>query len=97
MNSGRFDRTLAIILALGAGIMGDEVGLLLTFSDYDSNLTQIFFVGALGFVVLVTLLLTSRKQLERDLPNVRGREWLSLLGVLIIFFPVSFLPTGAWN
>jgi len=35
----RMGRNLAIIFGLGAGLIGDEVGLLLTFGDYTSNLT----------------------------------------------------------
>ncbi len=39
-NRPRLVRTYAIILGLGAGLIGDEVGLLLTFGDYQSSLTQ---------------------------------------------------------
>src|SRR5437899_2664239 len=49
-------RNLAIVFGLGAGLIGDEVGLLLTFGDYTSNITEIFFVAAIAFIILATLL-----------------------------------------
>src|SRR3989441_6257128 len=47
-NRPRLVRTYAIIFGLGAGLIGDEVGLLLTFGDYQSSLTTDFFVGVIG-------------------------------------------------
>src|SRR6266550_4389430 len=52
LNNERMGRNLAIVFGLGAGLIGDEVGLLLTFGDYTSNLTEIFFVAAVGFIIL---------------------------------------------
>src|SRR5439155_3397045 len=44
-NRPRLVRTYAIIFGLGAGLIGDDGGLLLTFGDYLSSLTTDFFVG----------------------------------------------------
>src|SRR5438552_15161190 len=51
-NRPRLVRTYAIIFGLGSGLIGDEVGLLLTFGDYQSSLTTDFFVGVIGFIIL---------------------------------------------
>src|SRR5271157_6543564 len=43
-NRPQFVQVYAIVFGLGAGLVGDEVGLLLTFGDYNSSLTFFFFV-----------------------------------------------------
>src|SRR5271169_1985628 len=40
----RFRKFYAVLFGLGGGLVGDEVGLLLTFGNYDSVLTLYFFV-----------------------------------------------------
>src|SRR5437762_12453828 len=65
LSNERMGRNLAIIFGLGAGLIGDEVGLLLTFGDYTSNFTKIFLVSAIAFIILVTLLSRGRKHIER--------------------------------
>src|SRR5881396_2061409 len=50
-NRARLLRTYALIFGLGAGLIGDEIGLLLTFGNYQSELTTDFFVGVIGFIV----------------------------------------------
>src|SRR5437016_7499972 len=42
----RLYRLYAVLYGLGAGFVGDEVGLLLTFNNYQSELTYLFFVAA---------------------------------------------------
>src|SRR5260370_31742115 len=81
-------RNLAIVFGLGAGLIGDEVGLLLTFGDYTSNLTEIFFVGAIAFITLVTLLSRGREHIEREVINISRRERLTQIGVFIGAFSV---------
>src|SRR5437867_11445754 len=41
-SSDRLLRTYALVFGLGAGLIADEVGLLLTFGDYQSELTSDF-------------------------------------------------------
>src|SRR5437762_10426728 len=45
LSNERMGRNLAIIFGLGAGLIGDEVGLLLTFGDYTSNRSEERRVG----------------------------------------------------
>src|SRR6266540_3309541 len=51
----KFARIYAVVFGVGAGFVGDEVGLLLTFDDYNSELTLDFFVAAIAFVILAVL------------------------------------------
>src|SRR5437899_10179067 len=53
-------RNLAIVFGLGAGLIGDEVVLLLNFGDYTYNLTEILFVVAIASISLVTMLCWAR-------------------------------------
>ena len=98
-NRPRLVRTYAIIFGLGAGLIGDEVGLLLTLGDYQSSLTTDFFVGVVGFIILVSTLVRYRKILRRDVTHTSWNERLiyigiSLAGLSAIFFAVNSLTSG---
>jgi hypothetical protein len=88
---------LAIIFGLGAGLIGDEVGLLLTFGDYTSNLTEIFFVAAIAFIILVTLLSKGRRHIEKEVINISRKERLTQIGVFIGAFSVIFFAVEEWG
>ena len=89
-------RTYAIIFGLGAGLIADEVGLLLTLGDYQSSLTTDFFVGVIGFIILATTLVRYRKIIRKDVTHTSWNERLiyigvSLAGLSAIFFAVNSL------
>ncbi len=97
LNNERMGRNLAIVFGIGAGLIGDEVGLLLTFGDYTSNLTEIFFVAAVGFIILATLLSRGRKHIEKEVVNLSRKERLTQLGVFLGAFSVIFFAVGNWE
>ena len=97
LNNERMGRNLAIVFGLGAGLIGDEVGLLLTLGDYTSNLTEIFFVAAVGFIILATLLSRGRKHIEKEVINLSRKERLTQLGVFIGAFSIIFFAAGNWE
>jgi len=96
LSNERMGRNLAIVFGLGAGLIGDEVGLLLTFGDYTSNLTEIFFVAAIAFIILATLLSRGRKHIEREVINLSRKERLTQVGVFLGAFSVIFFAAGNW-
>jgi FtsH-binding integral membrane protein len=96
LSNERLSRNLAIIFGLGAGLIGDEVGLLLTFGDYTSNLTEIFFVAAIAFVILATLLYKGRVYIQREVINLSREERLTQIGVFLGAFSVIFFAVGNW-
>ncbi len=96
-NDEKFGRTFALIFGFGAGLIGDEIGLLLTFGDYAYELTLTFFVGAIAFVILVTLFLRFRQLLEREVIHVGANEKLTGLGILVAGFSSIFLASGSLN
>jgi hypothetical protein len=97
LSNVRLSRDLAIVFGLGAGLIGDEVGLLLTFGDYTSNLTEIFFVAAIAFIILLTLLSKGRKHIEREAINVSRKERLTQIGVFLGAFSVIFFAVENWE
>ena len=90
-------RNLAIVFGLGAGLIGDEVGLLLTFGDYNSNLTEIFFVAAIAFIILATLLSKGRRHIEKDVINITWRERGTQVGIFLAAFSGLFFASGNWQ
>jgi hypothetical protein len=98
-NRPKLVRTYAIIFGLGAGLIGDEVGLLLTLGDYQSSLTTDFFVGVVGFIILASTRVRYRKIVRRDVTHTSWNERLiyigiSLTGLSAIFFAVNSLTSG---
>src|SRR5713101_7461286 len=98
-NGPRLVRTYAIIFGLGAGLIGDEVGLLLTLGDYQSSLTTDFFVGVIGFIILASTLVRYRKIIRKDVTHTSWNERLiyigiNLAGLSAIFFAVKSITPG---
>ncbi len=98
-SSQRLLRTYALVFGLGTGLIADEVGLLLTFGDYQSELTSDFFVGAVGFIILATIIARYRKVLEKDILHVSWNErliylGLSLAGLSTLFFAFNNIIPG---
>src|SRR5438445_9655685 len=93
-NNVWLSRNLAIVFGLGAGLIGDEVGLLLTFGDYTSNLTEIFFVAAIAFIILATLLSKGRSHIEKEVINLSWKERGTQVGVFLAAFSVIFFASG---
>src|SRR6266516_2332782 len=63
----RLYRLYAVLYVLGAGFVLYEVGLLVTFNNYQSELTYLLFIAANSFVIIETIFLRSRAQLKEEL------------------------------
>ncbi len=87
----RLYRFYALIYGLGAGFVGDEIGLLLTLGNYQSELTYQFFIAAMAFVIIATLLLRYRAQLEAELLKLSVRERVFMIGAYLVGFSVFFI------
>ena len=94
LNDERLDRYWAIVFGLGTGFIGDEVGLLLTFGDYSFRLALMFFVAAVAFIILATLVTRFRAQLEKDVLRVGARQQLSHWGLFLVGFSTLFFAFG---
>src|SRR5437879_8535208 len=83
-NDEKFARVYAVVFGVGAGFVGDEVGLLLTFDNYYSELTFEFLVAALAFLILVALMIRYRRQLLEEVFHLTGAERLTHVGVFVV-------------
>ena len=82
-NHPQFDRVYAIVFGLGAGLVGDEVGLLLTLGNYQSGLTYVFFVSILAFSGIAYLFIRFHEQLKKGVLSLGVGERLVHLGVFV--------------
>ena len=93
-NDERIGRICAIVFGVGAGFIGDEVGLLLTFGDYYSELTTDFFVAAISFILLITLFIRYRKQIEFEVLRGGTPERLTQVGYFLVGFSILAFAFG---
>ena len=82
-NDPRYRRLYTVVFGLGGGLVGDEIGLLLTFGNYDSVLTLYFFVAVVSLGVLGILFGGYRRELEYDVLSLGNGERLVYLGVVV--------------
>jgi hypothetical protein len=99
-NHPAWRRVYAVVFGFGGGLIGDEVGLLLTFGDYYSQLTYVFFIGLICLVTLSLLLARFRADLERDLVGMESGEATVHVGLMIacasaLPFAFGFLLAGS--
>jgi len=85
-NDEKFSRVYAVVFGVGAGFVGDEVGLLLTGDDYYSELTFEFLIAALAFIILVGLMIRYRRQILEEVFQLSRGERLTHVGVFLIGF-----------
>src|SRR2546428_414175 len=85
-NDEKFARVYAVVFGVGAGFVGDEVGLLLTFDDYYSELTFEFLVASVAFLILVALMIRYRKQILEEVFHLSRGERLTHVAVFLIGF-----------
>jgi len=93
-------RVYAVVFGFGGGLIGDEVGLLLTFGNYQSQLTYAFFIGLICFVTLAILLVRFRADLKQDLSEIERGEVTVHVGLVIacasaLPFAFDFLLAGS--
>jgi hypothetical protein len=93
-------RAYAVVFGFGGGLIGDEVGLLLTFGNYHSELTYVFLVVLFCFVALATLLLRFRQDIKRDLLEMEKGEATAHAGLVMtcssaLPFAFGFLLAGS--
>jgi hypothetical protein len=86
----RLDRAYALVYGLGLGLIGDEVGLLLTFGNYYSELTYQIFVGAIGLIILGALAVRFGERLRKDLRGMKRWEVVGLVGLFLAGFSTLF-------
>lgn len=92
-------RIYAIVFGLGGGLLGDEVGLLLTFGDYNSTLTYFVFVMVVAIGCMSILFFGRRDRIRYDVIAIGRGERLAYVGVVIaglsaVAFAAGLIPVG---
>src|SRR5208337_5407712 len=89
-------RIYALVFGLGSGLIGDEVGLLLTFGDYHSELTYVFGVGFIVVALLLLLLTSYRDRLKDDVTGLGTNERVVHIGVIVAGLSVAAFSVSAF-
>jgi hypothetical protein len=85
------ERFAAIIFGVGGGLVGDEIGLLLTFGNYYSELTYTFVIALLAFSFMATLFRRHGKAIVTELYGYSRRHVDLYAGLFLAFISSAFL------
>ena len=85
------ERIAAIIFGVGGGLVGDEIGLLLTFGDYYSELTYTFVIALLAFSFMATLFKRHGKTIVAELYGFSRRHVDLYVGLFLVFVSSAYL------
>lgn len=85
------ERFAAIIFGVGGGLVGDEIGLLLTFGDYYSELTYTFVIALLAFSFMAALFKRHGKTIVTELYGFSRRHIDLYVGLFLAFVSSAFL------
>jgi len=97
-NRPEYDRVYAVFFGLGLGLIGDETGLLLTFGNYQSELTYVVFVAGLGFAIMAILAVRYSTQIRTEVFGLGKGERVAHLGIgvsALAALPLAFNQTVA--
>ncbi len=89
--SERIDRLAAIIFGAGGGLVGDEVGLLLTFGDYWTEVTYTLVVIFLAFASVLILINRYSRTIRIEFSHFAKTNASLYFGVLLAIVSVAFL------
>jgi hypothetical protein len=85
------ERIAAIIFGVGGGLIGDEIGLLVTFGDYYSELTYTFVISVLVFAVMATLFKRHGQVIITELFGFSRLNIDLYVGLFLAFVSSAFL------
>jgi len=85
------ERIAAIIFGVGGGLVGDEIGLLLTFGDYYSELTYTFVISLLAFSFMATLFKRHGRAIAVELYGFSRRHVDLYVGLFLAFVSSAYL------
>jgi hypothetical protein len=85
------DRIAAIIYGAGGGLIVDEVGLLLTFGNYQTGLTYTFFTIFLAFISILSLLYRYWQTILTEFAEFVGNKIGLYIGVFLLAVSIAFI------
>lgn len=87
----RINRIAAILFGAGGGLIGDEVGLLLTFGEYWSEVTYTVIIVFLGVVSILSLLNRYRNAIAAEFAEFLSRNASIYVGVFLMVVSAAFI------
>jgi FtsH-binding integral membrane protein len=90
-NDERVDRLAAILFGAGGGLIGDEVGLLLTFENYWSEITYTFIILLLAVASTSILLIRYSRAITTELTDFVRSNASLYFGVFLAVVSVAFI------
>jgi len=87
----RINRLAAILFGAGGGIIGDEVGLLLTFGDYWTEITYTSVIAFLTFISIVILLARYSKLIRTEFSEFLRSNASLYVGVFLASVSTAFI------
>ena len=85
------DMLAAIIYGVGGGLIADEIGLLLTFGNYYSELTWTFLLLLFSFVSVLILLSKYRQTIYQELHEFVSSKASLFIGVFLAAVSIAFV------
>ncbi len=90
-HSERIDRLAAILFGAGGGLIGDEIGLLLTLENYWAEITYTFVVVFLTFASMLILLNKYRKLIRKEFTQFLRSNASLYFGVFLAAVSIAFI------
>ena len=87
----RVNRVAAILFGAGGGLIGDEVGLLLTFGDYWTGITYTFVITFVAFVSTLILLIRYSRIIRTEFIEFARSNASLYFGVFLAAVSVAFI------
>jgi len=87
----RLDRVAAILFGAGGGLIGDEVGLLLTFGNYWTEITYTFVIIFLTFASMLILLNKYHKLIRTEFTQFLRSNASLYFGVFLAAVSIAFI------
>jgi hypothetical protein len=91
LENPRIDRVAAIIYGAGGGLIGDEIGLLLTFNDYWTSLTYTFIIVFLTSASILILLVRYQKAIRNEFAEFARSNFSLYFGVFVAAISLAFI------
>lgn len=87
----RIDRLAALLFGAGGGLVGDEIGLLITFGDYWAEITYTFMIIFLAFTLIVALLHRYYETITREFSQFLRNNASLYVGVFLAAVSIAFI------
>jgi len=91
LQSERIDRLAAILFGAGGGLIGDEVGLLLTFESYWAEITYTFIVTFLTFASMLILVKRYYRLIRTEFTQFLRSNASLYVGVFLAAVSIAFI------